>query len=86
VTYKIDDDVPLPASKFGAATYTGVFRQMSPGQSVFFPNCVQNSQLRKNDEPIIDPRYARRTMPGTEWATRTVTENGVRGVRVWRTA
>lgn len=23
--------------------------------------------------------------PGTEWATRRVTENGVAGVRVWRT-
>jgi hypothetical protein len=88
MTYKIDDDVPLPepVRKPKEHGYNAAMRRMQPGQSVFLPGYARNAASRATGEKAMNMQYARRTMPGTTWAIRTVTENGVRGVRVWRTA
>jgi hypothetical protein len=86
MTYKIDDDVPLPAIRVGrppaAATLT--VRSLRPGQSAFFPE-YSTGQSKAGNKRLDITRIVQ-SEPTSKWTTRTVTENGVRGVRVWRTA
>ena len=70
MTIKIDQNVPLPQKNtFGALKYP--FRKMEIGDSFFIPN--RSSTGISTD--IYKPK---------KFTMRAVTENGVKGVRVWR--
>jgi hypothetical protein len=86
MTYKIDDDVPLPAVRIGRrpAAVTLTLRALRPGQSAFFPGYITGQSKAGNRR--LDIKRSVQSEPTSKWTRRTVTENGVRGVRVWRTA
>ena len=81
--FKIEKGVPLPGVNGKRSRYP--WKDMSPGESVFLPG-RRISAAAPGDGPIITTGHPGRSVPGTKWAMRTVTENGVSGVRVWRTA
>lgn len=56
---------------------------MRKGDSFFAPN--YGTAGNKEGLPQLTTQYAKRLHPGSEWQIRSVTENGVRGLRVWRT-
>lgn len=71
---QIDKDVPLPRP----AGYP--FSQMKAGDSVFFPCAHRKSALSSLRVKIrLSALNA-----GASVVTRTVTENGIAGVRAWR--
>ena len=72
----IDDDIPLPA-KGGGRPRSFPFDEMTVGQSFFVPGRRSISGQRLS-------RAKKRT--GFSFAQRAVVENGVAGLRVWRTA
>ena len=79
----IDKGVPLP----GRSSVRGSrwpWRGMKPGDSFFAAGYVQAPTQRVGKEPVMNTSSPRQMCPGTTWATRLVTEDGVRGVRVWR--
>ena len=86
MTVKIDKSMPVPPpyrSKGRAAKWP--WAEMQPGDSFFAPGYVHALAQRTVDkERILTVSGGKLTMPGTSWATRLVTEAGVRGVRVWR--
>ena len=81
---KIDKGVPVPAAFTAKEKFPWL--QMSVGDSFFAPNYAQAKHLRKNGEKPLSVTFPRTKVPGSKWVTRTVTENGIRGVRVWRVA
>jgi hypothetical protein len=76
-TFTVEAAVPIPPPKSGSTKYP--FPIMQVGDSFFVPNvrrenfcsCIANARFKN---------------PGTNFTTRRVTENGVKGVRVWRIA
>ena len=85
MTVKIDKGVPVPPAKKGGSVCRWPWHDMSPGDSFFAPGYVQALAQRTVDkERILTIGGGKRTRLGTSWATRLVTEDGVRGVRVWR--
>lgn len=81
----IDKNIPLPP--IGGHRRLIPWEEFKVGDSMFFPNYVQSSsQIRSAKETIFNPMNGSRKLPGTKWSTRLVTENGVRGIRLWRTA
>ena len=79
--YKIEDGVPMPQCVGGLgrkAKYP--YRQLEVGQSFFWPN------IRVQSASTSACNTARRIGNGVKFACRNVTENGVKGVRVWRIA
>lgn len=81
---KVDKCVPVPAALSAKGKFPWL--QMSVGDSFFAPNYVQAKHMRKNGEKTLTMAFPRTKVPGSKWVTRTVTENGIRGVRVWRVA
>lgn len=74
---KIDTDIPVPTG--GTCKYP--LRAMKIGDSFFAPG-------RASQSITGSFAHARQRMnaPTAKWTTRTITENGVKGVRVWRIA
>ena len=67
----IEDDIPVP----GTDGLHGILRRMQPSQSLFV------SDVKIGDLSGVS-KAARRN--GAKYTCRTVVENGVKGVRVWR--
>ena len=68
---KIDNDVPAPPHVGRRSKYP--FRQLEPGQSIFVP--------------LANPPVSYwRMMTNYKLVKRKVTENGIAGARIWRTA
>ena len=80
---KIDKGVPLPG-RTSVRECKWPWREMKPGDSLFAAGYVQTIAQRVGKERIMNTYWGRQLCPGTTWATRLVTEDGVRGVRVWR--
>jgi hypothetical protein len=70
---KIDKNVPKPPVSRGNRKYP--FSQMEIGDSIFIAG------KRSSGVPSLFPRHGAK-----KFSVRTVTENGVKGVRVWRDA
>jgi hypothetical protein len=71
--YDIEDGVPISKKIGNGRPSKYPFRQMLVGQSCFIPDKTPkslNSLFPKTD--------------GIKFTMRTVTENGIKGVRVWR--
>jgi len=83
---KIDEGVPVPPKAANRSGPHFPWREMVPGASFFAAGYVQNPRGAKHGEPTVTVGYGKKIHPGSKWATRTVTENGVTGVRVWRLA
>lgn len=76
MTIQIDKNVPLTTHRRGRARKYP-FSSMEVGDSFFVPG--------KSTLGISGSVSQARKAFGGSYATRTVTENGVSGVRVWRT-
>ncbi len=72
----IDKEVPLPPPRAGSLPRYQ-FASYEVGDSEFFPG---GDQVKLN---AVAWNYKKR---GLKFATRSGVENGVKGVRVWRTA
>ena len=84
---KIDKGVPLPTRSSVRASVRESkwpWREMKPGDSFFAAGYAQTTAQRVGNELTMSTAAGSKLLPGTTWATRLVTENGVRGVRVWR--
>lgn len=86
--FQIDKSVALPkrvrALSLGRKELYP-WSHMRPGDSFFAPNIGAHSRDKRDGlKGKISPANAKRRYPGSEWAVRAVTENGVNGVRVWR--
>jgi hypothetical protein len=89
---RVDNGIPLPAvdafrQNRGEPTPKSnrwPWGRMKRGDSFFAPHYVQTATQRLNGEKIMNTSSGKQVIPGSHWATRVVTENGVRGVRVWR--
>lgn len=82
---KIDKGVALPTSGGGRTkSFLWPWHQMKKGDSFFASGYIQQPNQRTNGERLLGIGYPKRNIPDSEWTTRMVTENGVRGVRVWR--
>ncbi len=77
--YKIEKGVPVPLGAGCRGRLKYPWALMAPGDSFFVPDSAPKmvSQAASN--------VARRHK-GLRFATRAVTENGVKGVRVWKIA
>lgn len=86
---RVEKGIPLPRALGGSAR-GGVSKwpwaQMEPGDSFFAAGYVQSTQQRLGQELLMRAGAGTRVLPGSKWASRLLTENGVRGVRVWRVA
>lgn len=78
MTLKIDSDIPIPPPKRGP-TPIAPWSQLQVGKnnSVFLPG----TKIRNVSSCAATWAYRH---PGTYFTCRTITENGVKGVRVWR--
>lgn len=87
--FAIDKFVAIPKSarptlNGRAAIYP--WAHMEPGDSFFVPGGKAGTKDKRPGVIMrINPHGARVKYPGTTWVTRAVTENGVNGIRVWRT-
>jgi hypothetical protein len=78
---QIDKGVPIPAigSRGGKPNLTALIRSLEVGDSFFITG--------KSLGLINSTAYqARISTPGLKITQRTITENGVEGIRVWRVA
>lgn len=82
MTIKIDTDVPLPDAYQSRSKFP--WKDMQPGHSFFAPGYKLANMPGEEKQFTIS--HAKLAVPGSKWAARTVEENGVRGVRVWRVA
>lgn len=58
---------------------------MQPGDSFFVPGGATAATDKRDGVKVqINTASAKKKYPGTTWAVRAVTENGVNGTRVWR--
>jgi len=70
--YKIDKGIPVPEPNVRGRTSKYPFRQMEVGDSVFIPRMASTiSGLLSQAKPM-------------KFTTRTATEDGIKGTRVWR--
>lgn len=76
---KIDKGVPVP-SRGGGRRPKYPWARMEVGDSIFEPGVCQNTIAG------IARGWRNRNAPDQMHRTKIVTENGVRGVRVWRIA
>jgi len=73
----IDKDKPIPKLSGRGAPRKYPFDELAVGESFFVPG-------KKSTDLGGSIGGARHRLPGRKFRTRTVTENGVDGVRVWR--
>ena len=75
--FQISNDVPIPANRaHGNAKYP--WRDMQVGSSFFIPGRTAGA--------LAGAKSTAKKNTGFRFTTRTVTENGVNGCRVWRVA
>lgn len=80
VEIKIDKGVPMPA-----AQGKWPWHKMGVGDSFFAAGyALSGSRERPDGMRWFTVSAGERTVPGSKWSARTVTEKGVKGVRVWR--
>lgn len=81
----IDKNVPVPVPKtrqHGGLRGTKYnWNEMQPGDSFFAPGMFTDP---KKGRPVMRTENGRKIHPDSTWMTRSVTEKGVAGVRVWR--
>lgn len=82
MTIKIDTDVPLPDAYRSRTRFP--WKDMEAGQSFFAPGYKTAGMAGPGKQMNLS--HPRLSVPGSKWTVRTVTENGVSGVRVWRVA
>jgi len=74
--FKIDKNVPIPEGRWGKRRKKYPFDEMEVGDSFFIHGGKQES--------ITSIMRHWREKLGHKYTTRSVVENGVKGVRVWR--
>ena len=82
----IQTAVPIPPRGARGATHPNrkwPWVTMQIGDSFFAPG-YRNGQTCKGSGPVMTTTQAMKQVPGSHWLVRTVVEDGVRGVRVWR--
>ena len=62
------------------------WKKMSVGDSFFAGGYVAGVPSPKPGMKRLTTNHGKLGIPGSKWSLRTVTENGILGVRVWRTA
>lgn len=77
MNHKIDANIPIPPAKAGRPPVWPM-ANMQPGESAFIAG--------KTITRAANIARLHRIRKGWQFTCRTVTENGVKGVRVWRTA
>ena len=82
MTVKIDKKIPMPVARRGQSKWP--WHTMNPGDSFFAAGYIQSAHQKQANELQLNVASGKTAVPGSTWATRTVTENGLRGVRVWR--
>lgn len=80
---RIDKHVPLPADTRGRGRTKFPFRDMEVGDSFFVPTTGKAAHQTRSNVSSAASRSGKGS--GRVFTTRDVTENGVRGTRVWRT-
>lgn len=82
---QIDKGIPVPSSrKASAKIYKYPFHLMEEGDSVFL---AKSFAPPSNIRQALNVRLRKdRDLQGRKFTTRTVTEAGVEGIRVWRLA
>ena len=77
IMYEIDkkDSKPTPRGKYP-------FKSMEVGDSFFVPNGVYSP--RSPGVYINAYTLGSQAIPNSKWCARTLTENGVKGLRIWR--
>ena len=70
--FKIDNNVPIPESKYGLGTGKYPWHQLQSGQSFFVP-----------ETNLANPK-SRPATPLFKTKSRVCVENGIKGVRVWK--
>jgi hypothetical protein len=88
--FAINNNIPVPVKKV-AATRKGrkaryPFDALEVGQSFFVPNACLSKKARKEGQIVFSAVPARKRFPDRKFVCRAVEEQGVLGVRVWRTA
>jgi len=73
---KIAIDIPVPEKRTTHYPWAG----MDVGHSIFVPGRIACNILSAAND------WAKRNRPEWKFTCRTVTESGVKGARVWRTA
>ncbi len=72
----IDNNIPMPASKVGRPILYP-FKHLEVGESFFIPK----SRRKLGSLILRNSRKLRRTFESRQWE-----QDGVQGIRVWRTA
>ena len=78
----IDKEIPLPpktVARPSPTTMQDFYRSMQVGDSVFFPGINKRAGGGKAGN-------AGKALPSARFAIREVTENGIAGIRMWRTS
>jgi len=78
--FPITSSVPFP-DKPPAREAKYPWTSMSAGDSFFAP---EHTTAFGMDWPRLTTAYGRKCVPGSVWRVRTVVEDGIQGVRVWR--
>ena len=77
-TVKIDKHIPIPPLRVTKYPFPG----MAPGDSVFFPG--ENLTDKQHPAYMVARNYVKRH--GWRMTLRSVTEGGIKGIRIWRVA
>lgn len=78
---QIDSHIPLVTKRIQKRACKWPWRKMKVGQSFF---AAGYSAASHPSLPQMTASNAKRLVRGSDWAVRSVTEHGVKGVRVWR--
>lgn len=76
MSFQIDKGIQIPASR--TTGVTEALRELGVGDSFFVPE--------KHHRAAVSIGSRVGTSTGRQFTSRTVTENGVTGVRIWRVA
>jgi|LakMenEpi03Aug12_release.lakeMendotaPanAssembly.Ray.scaffolds.fasta_scaffold3566662_1 hypothetical protein len=76
MSFGIEKNIPIPQDAY-AGNLVWPLNQMNPGDSVF----VAGKTIYQASSRIAQVKSKK----GWKFTSRTVTENGVTGVRIWRT-
>jgi len=78
---RIDKNVPLPSARFDGGHPFSILRKLEPGDSVFFRGVISGS----NSYKVLSNRLSYlKVTQGFLLTSRSVIEDGAKGVRVWR--
>lgn len=85
MSVQIDKGVPIPRARGGRGA-VWPWRKMDVGDSFFAAGYASRAESRSPGQPVLTVSHGARVVPGSRWAVRAVVEDGIAGVRVWRTA